>query len=175
MLNFKLKFWNDQPVLVIVLQITIFALLLLALIICLATLGVFGKQWEDTKDHLDHDGNVDVCFLFLPKQNAALGKNSYCDFIVASHSIILIALLILLVVLAIIVFLRLVYSSQKLLYCIFFNNYSCLFYRLSIGFDLVAFLVIAIVTVIFSLTASIVLSSGFAKTCSTIKDISSFK
>ena len=91
MLNFKLKFWNDQPVLVIVLQITIFALLLLALIICLATLGVFGKQWEDTKDHHDHDGNVDVCFLFLSKNG--LGKNSYCDFIVASHSIILIALL----------------------------------------------------------------------------------
>ncbi len=171
MMNYKLKFWQDQPLLVTVLQITIFALLLLARTFCLVTIGVFGKQWNDTKNFrkFDHNVNTDVCFLYL--SNGGFGKDFYCDYTVYGQGIVAVALLILFVLMAVIVFLRSVYSPDHVPHII--NCFVSFLCRLRFGIDLVAFLVIAVITFIFSLIASIVLSDGFAKSCSTIKNLSS--
>ncbi len=152
MMNCKFKFWQDQPLLVTVLQITTFALLLLALTFCFVTIGVFGKQWNDTKKNLDPNDNSNVCFLFLSKKDG-FGKDSYCNYTVYGQGIIAAALLILLVLLAVSVFLRSVYSPDHVPHII--NCFVSFLCRFRFGIDLVAFLVIAVVAFIFSLIESI--------------------
>ncbi len=156
-------FWKDQSVPVIVLQIIAFVSLIVALVFCASTIGVFGKQFKELKDNANKIGYTgDVCFLFADPNFFYLnGDNSYCEYIVYGQSLILITIIVLIAILLMTVFIRLV-SPKDLL----FNIASSVFLRFTIGIDLILFVVISVISLLLSFIASVVLSNGFAKTCS---------
>ena len=167
-----LAFWKDQSVPVTVLQIIAFVSLIVALVFCAATIGVVGKEFKESKDEaakvIGYTG--DACFLFIDSTNTAFvngGDNSYCEYIIYGQGMILISIIVLIALLLMTVFIRLV---PKI------DHYSMLhlyqfFLRFTIAIDLILFLVISVISLLFSFIASVVLSDGFAKTCSTIKTL----
>ena len=92
MARFALAFWKDQSVSVTVLQIIALVSLIVALVFCASTIGVFEKQLNELKDK---SGYKDACFLFATSynDNSPDGDHSYCEYIIYGQGLIFISII----------------------------------------------------------------------------------